>query len=106
MEHRKPQYEFSADKNQQLIRERGISFENVISAIAEGAVLEIVPHPNPTKYPNQEIYVVNINHYIYLVPFVKKDENTLFLKTIFPHRKLTKRYLNGGQYEKKKTGCS
>lgn len=103
MEREKPQYEFSAEKNQQLIRERGISFEEVIAAIEEGAMLGIVPHPNPTKYPNQEIYVLNINSYVCLVPFVRKDENTVFLKTIFPHRKSTKQYLRGGKDEKTKT---
>jgi hypothetical protein len=102
MERRILQYEFSPDKNQQLIKERGVSFEDVIAAIEAGTVLEIVPHPNPAKYPNQEIYVVNINNYVCLVPFVKKDENTAFLKTIFPHRKSTKQYLRGDQHEKKK----
>jgi hypothetical protein len=100
---KKPSYEFSAEKNQQLISERGLSFEEVIAAIEEGLVLDIIPHPNLAKYPNQEIYVVNIHDYVCLVPFVKKDKETVFLKTIFPHRKLTKRYLRGSTaYEKEK----
>jgi hypothetical protein len=103
MRHIKPQYEFSADKNQQLIRERSISFEDVIVAIDGGAVLEIVPHLHRAKYPNQEIYVVSINDYVYLVPFVKKDEGTVFLKTVFHNQKLNKQYLSGDQHEKKKT---
>ena len=93
MAHEKWQFDFSAKKNQQLIEERGISFEEVIVAIKEGAVLDILPHPNPTKYPNQMVYVLYLNDYVYLVPFVRKDEKTVFLKTIFPHRKLTKQYL-------------
>ena len=96
------QYDFSAEKNQKLIEERDISFEEVIAAISEGGVLDIVPHPNPAKYPNQKMYVLNMNNYIYLVPFVRKDENTVFLKTIFPHRKLTNQYLRRGRYEKEK----
>lgn len=92
MEKYKPQYEFSADKNKLLITERGISFEEVIAALDDDNLLEIVVHPNPEKYPNQQIYVINIDGYIYLVPFVKKDEHTVFLKTIFPSRKLTKKY--------------
>ena len=95
-------YDFSAEKNQQLVKERSISFEEVIAAIGAGGVLDILPHPNPAKYPNQEIYVININDYIYLVPFVRKDKNTVFLKTIFPHRKLTKLYLKGDSDEKEK----
>lgn len=97
----KQQFDFSAEKNRQLIKERGISFEEAIAAIGEGAVLDILPHSNPAKYPNQEIYVLNISNYVCLVPFVRKEKNTVFLKTIFPHRKLTKKYLRGGKYEKK-----
>lgn len=58
----------------------------------------MLPHPNPEKYLNQWIYVVNVNDYAYVVPFVRIDKSTIFLKTIFPHRKLTKQYLQGGGY--------
>jgi len=91
MEGHKLQYDFSVEKNQLLIKERGISFEEVIAAIIDGAILDILP--NSDKYPHQEMYVLNINNYVFVVPFVWKDENTIFLKTIFPHRKLTKQYL-------------
>mgnify|MGYP000072393861 CR=1 FL=1 len=76
MKEKKQQYNFSPEKNQQLINERGISFEEVMAAIEEGAVLDVVPHPNPAKYPNQKMYVVNMNNYVYLVPFVRKDKST------------------------------
>lgn len=89
----KQSYDFSAEKNLQLIKERGISFEDVIAAINDGWLLDIIEHPNQYKYSNQRIYVININNYVYLVPFVKKDRQTVFLKTIFPSRKLTKHYL-------------
>lgn len=93
MEKNKPQYEFSADKNQLLITERGISFEDVVATLDSGNLLDIIVHPNPAKYSNQEIYIVNIDGYVYLVQFVRKDKNTIFLKTIFPSRKLTKKHL-------------
>ena len=92
MEKESLRYEFSIEKNQKLITERRISFEEVIMAIEEDAVLDILPHPNSEKYPNQEIYVLNINNYVYLVPFIKEGR-VIFLKTIFPHRKLTQQYL-------------
>ena len=38
--------------------------------------------------------VVNVDGYAYLVPFVE-DVQGVFLKTIIPSRKATKRYLNG-----------
>jgi uncharacterized DUF497 family protein len=90
----KLQYEFSAEKNKSLIKDRSISFEAIISAINNGSLLDILEHPNKTKYPNQQIYVVNMDGYIYLVPFVKINAETIFLKTIFPSRKLNKQYLN------------
>lgn len=88
------QVEFSAEKNKELIEKRGISFEEIISAIQDGALLDTINHHNPDKYPNQRVYVVQMREYIYLVPFVRKDKNTLFLKTIYPSRKLTKHYLS------------
>ncbi len=96
-------YNFSDDKNRKLIEERNISFEEIISAINDGAVLDIFDHPNQHKYPNQRIYAVQVNEYVYAVPFVKESENTLFLKTIIPHRKLTKRYLENDDHEKTQT---
>jgi uncharacterized DUF497 family protein len=57
MEEKKLHYDFSAEKNKQLISERGISFEEVIAAIEEGLILDIIPHPNAAKYPNQMIYI-------------------------------------------------
>ena len=91
-----PRYEFSAEKNQQLIKERGVSFEDVVTALGSGKLLDTIVHHNTSKYPKQEIYLLNLNGYVYLVPFVKKDKQTVFLKTIFPSRKLTKKYLNHG----------
>jgi uncharacterized DUF497 family protein len=86
-------YLFSAEKNQWLIKERGISFEEIISAIQEtGQLLEVIENKNQEKYANQKMYVVELNEYFYLVPFVKQ-ENTIFLKTIFPSRKAKKKYL-------------
>jgi len=38
------------------------------------------------------MYILNINDYAYLVPFVEKEEE-IFLKTIIPSRKATKKYL-------------
>jgi uncharacterized DUF497 family protein len=90
----KSEYEFSAEKNQQLIKERGISFEDVVAAFADGKLLDVVVHHNSSKYPAQEIYMLDINGYVYLVPFVRKDKQTVFLKTIFPSRKMTKKYLH------------
>ncbi len=90
-----PQYDFSADKNNQLIHERGVSFEDIIVALSDGGLLDILDHHDQKRYPDQCMYIVNLNGYVYVVPFVRKSEDIVFLKTIFPSRKLTKKYLRG-----------
>ena len=57
-------------------------------------LLDTIEHPNADKYSNQKIFIVNIENYIYLVPFVESEES-IFLKTIIPSRKMTKKYLGG-----------
>lgn len=85
--------EWSAEKNRQLIRTRGVSFEEVQQALEDDAnILDIFPHPNKAAYPNQTILVVNIRNYAYAVPFVQ-DERKTFLKTIYKSRKFTSTYL-------------
>ena len=78
-------------KNQWLKRERGISFEDVVTLIALGRVVEIVPHKNQEKYPGQRIIVLDVEGYIYLVPFDETEERIL-LRTIIPSRKATRDY--------------
>lgn len=88
------EFEFDLKKNVALKKERGISFEEIILLIDEGHLLDVVEHPNKAKYPNQQLYVIDVQGYIYLVPFVR-EENKIFLKTIYPSRKATKAYLAG-----------
>lgn len=87
---------WNEDKNAWLKQERDVSFEDVAIAIQEGFLLETLTHPNKEKYAGQKIYVVNINSYIYLVPFIEDDEK-VFLKTIIPSRKATQKYLIKGK---------
>ncbi|MDQ8039641.1 MAG: toxin [Rickettsiella sp.] len=86
-------YCFDPEKNSLLVKNRGISFEEIISILENIGPVDVVIHSNTKKYPKQEMYVMEIDSYIYLVPFVK-DKNKVFLKTIFPSRKATKRYLS------------
>ncbi len=87
------QFNWNNEKNSKLNQERGISFENIVFAIENGGLTDVIPHSNPERYPNQSIYVVNIEEYIYLVPFVKESNDIRFLKTIIPSRKATKQYI-------------
>ena len=79
------------EKNKLLKSTRDICFEDIESAILNDKVLDIVPHHNTIKYPNQELLIVEFANYVYYVPFVM-DEEKLMLKTIIPSRKLTKKY--------------
>jgi len=71
-----------------------VSFEQVVLAIVSGDLIDLVKHPNPDKYPNQRVFLVKIEDYIYSVPYVEDDEK-IFLKTIIPNSKATKKYLGG-----------
>jgi len=83
-------FRWNHEKNRQLIRDRGISFEEVVQAIADGYCVNDVPHWNHEKYPNQRIMTVIIRDYAHLVPYVIDGEH-YFLKTIIPSRKENRR---------------
>ena len=85
-------FDWDEEKNKILIKERGISFEEIKVAVEESKILDQYNHPNQERYPGQKIMVVKINNYAYLVPYVR-DEEKVFLKTIIPSRKATKKYL-------------
>jgi uncharacterized DUF497 family protein len=80
---------WNAEKNQELMETRGVSFEDVVFYLQQGALLDDLEHSNPEKYSNQRIFVLEIDEYVYLVPYVE-DRNEIFLKTIIPSRKATK----------------
>jgi uncharacterized DUF497 family protein len=86
------QYNWSDEKNKQLIKERGVSFERVVVLLDRGDVLDVIEqHPNQKRYPGQRMFILKINNYCYLVPFVE-NEKEVFLKTIVPSRKATRKY--------------
>ncbi len=89
------QFNWSTAKNQMLIGERGISFERIVAAIEHGHIVDVFEHPNQQKYPGQSIYAVEVDGYIYLVPFVLGEDGDRFLKTIIPSRKATRDYDEG-----------
>lgn len=85
-------FEFSVEKNALIKSQHGISFEEIIDALEGKKILAAFPHPNRKKYPNQTIVVVEIKGYACVVPTVE-GEQSIFLKTAFPSRKYTKKYL-------------
>ncbi len=89
-------FAWNEEKNELLKEERQISFEDVVFYIDQGFLLDVLEHPNQEKYKGQMIFVVQMDDYAYLVPFLE-DEYEIFLKTIIPSRKATKKYLKGSK---------
>ena len=89
-------YNWSSEKNELLIFDRGISFEEVVFYIENGGLLDEIVHPNSQEYSNQRIFIGAIENYVYLIPHVD-NEGEIFLKTIIPSRKFTKIYLGDGE---------
>ena len=85
-------FRWDLQKNALLMRERGLSFEQIVLAVEGGDLLQVIAHPNPARYPNQRIMVVAMDGYAFLVPFVQ-EEDWYFLKTIIPSRKATRDFL-------------
>ncbi len=79
---------WSEEKNKQLQEMRGVGFEEILDT----ELIDVIPHPNAEKYPNQYQLLFYFNSYVYYVPCVIEDDGTYFLKTIIPSRKLTKKY--------------
>lgn len=83
-----------------LKEQRDITFEEIVFHILHGGLLDVLEHPDKKKYSGQRIFVVNVEGYVFLVPYVETEES-VFLKTIIPSRKMTKKYLGGDKDETK-----
>lgn len=92
--------EWSREKDEGLRMRRGISFMKIKNAITKNMLITVIDNPN-TKYRNQRMFLVKIKNYVYAVPFVE-DAEKIFLKTAFPSRKYTKKYLKGEYHGKEK----
>jgi uncharacterized DUF497 family protein len=83
-------YEFDSEKNAWLARERGVSFEQIIALIEDGMLIQVLEHPDQKRYPDQLLYEIDVDGYVFVVPVVMQGR-TLFLKTIYPSRKATRK---------------
>jgi uncharacterized DUF497 family protein len=84
-------YNWNAEKNQRLLEERGITFERIVFEIGLGNERAVFLHPNQDRYPGQLISMVEVDDYVYLIPFIE-NEAEIFLKTIIPSRKATRQF--------------
>ncbi|WP_077001111.1 toxin [Variovorax sp. KK3] len=91
-------FRWGPEKNEVLRADRGISFESIVVAIESGGLLDVLAHPNRSRYPRQRVLVVAWDGYAYLVPFVEEEEY-FFLKTVIPSRKATRDYLGSGELD-------
>lgn len=74
-------------KNERIKKIRGVSFEEIISS----ELIAIKSHP---RRSNQNILLFKHKGYIWIVPYVEEGEY-IFLKTLYPSRKLTKLHRKG-----------
>jgi uncharacterized DUF497 family protein len=87
------EFDWNDEKSESLEKTRGICFEDVVIHVQNGCVLDVIKHPSRDRYPKQNIIVLDVEGYVYLVPYVK-SRGTRFLKTIIPSRKGTREYLS------------
>jgi uncharacterized DUF497 family protein len=87
------EFDWSNEKNEILEQTRQVCFEDVIVCIQNGGILDVIRHYNRERYPKQKMIVLNMDGYVWLVPYVKV-KGVRFLKTIIPSRKATKEYLS------------
>ena len=79
------------DKNEKFKHERQVSFEEIVYHIEQGDIVDITQHPNPEKYPSQQVYVIRLRGCLHLVPFIETADE-IFLKTIIPSRRAEREY--------------
>ncbi len=87
------EFDWNDEKNAALEAGRGVCFEDVLVCMENGDILDVLRHPNRERYPGQYVIVLNMDGYVWLVPYVKA-KGVRFLKTIIPSRKATREYLS------------
>lgn len=77
------------DKNLWLQLNRDTSFEVIADKILNKQYIDILE--NPTR-EEQLYFIMEINNYTWIVPFLINDKDEIVLKTAFPSRKYHKKY--------------
>ena len=84
------------DKNKLLKEHRKISFEQIVLAIENKQVVDVLEHPNQKKYRGQKFFMIEMDNYVYVVPaYISDSGDECYLKTVYPSRKYTDKYLRG-----------
>lgn len=74
-------------KSESLKRTRGKSFEEILLT----TFVTIEQHP---RRPHQKLMLFELDGYIWTVPYVR-TEDEIFLKTLYPSRMYTKKWMRG-----------
>ena len=82
------------EKNKLLKKQRNISFEQIVLAIENRHIVDIIENPNEQKYKGQCFIMVESSNYVYVVPaYISDSGEECHLITIYPSRKYTNKYL-------------
>lgn len=84
-------FEWDPAKNEEVQRDHGISFEEVVTLISRGHLLKTLTNPS-LKYKNQRIFLIRKGKAVYMVPFEKR-EGKYRLITAFFSQSFTDKYL-------------
>ena len=71
------------DKDEWLKNTRGVSFQEISDLILSGLYLDILEN---SKRPSQDIFVLWLHEYVWVVPFVLEPSGNIFLKTAYPRQ--------------------
>ena len=73
-------------KNRRLKETRGVSFEELIG---KAELIAVKEHP---KRELQSIMLFYYRNYVWVVHYVEDENGNIFLKTLYPSRKYTKKF--------------
>ena len=86
-----PEYTWDDEKNERLMRQHGISFEEVVYHLNYSETLADIPHHNQERYPGQRLHIVRINNLAWAVAY-RRTGRRVFLYTAYPSEKFTRMY--------------
>ena len=87
---------WNADKDLWLQEHRGVSFQDIAACILSDNLVDMIEN---RERGGQQAFLIRFRDYIWVVPFVFEEGESIFLKTAYPSRKMNARF--GGFRERK-----
>jgi hypothetical protein len=85
---------WNAEKDLWLQEHRGVSFQDIAACILSDNLVDMIENQSRG---GQEAFVIRFQEYIWVVPFVIEDDESIFLKTAYPSRKMNARFGGPGE---------